>query len=155
MPSLRNVIEGNDSVLGRAFDFAVIGLIIFSHLTYSIETLPNLSPAVTRVLWYLELLTVVAFTTEYALRLIVAENKRRFVFSFFGLIDLVLWKIRNLASGKGVRSQLCEAPFGPYPGPAHCLGKMGFWGKGKFCKSHFFFGERKWRNLRLPVTLRA
>ncbi len=41
------------------------------------------------------------------------------------------------------------------PGPAHCLGKMGFWGKGKFCKSHFFFGERKWRNLRLPVTLRA
>lgn len=104
MPSLRNVIEGNDSVLGRAFDFAVIGLIIFSLLTYSIETLPDLSPTVTRVLWYLELLTVVAFTTEYALRLIVAENKRRFVFSFFGLIDLAAILPFYLTIGIDLRS---------------------------------------------------
>ena len=65
MPNLRAIVEGRDSTLGRTFDFTVIGLILFSLLTYSVETLPNLSPNVTRVLWYLEFVTVVAFTIEY------------------------------------------------------------------------------------------
>lgn len=89
MLNLREVVEDSSSLPGKAFDLAVIGLIVFSLLTFSIETLPNLSPSSEMVLWYIELFTVTAFTVEYFLRLFVAEHKLRFVFSFYGLIDLV------------------------------------------------------------------
>jgi len=89
MPKLKAVVGSNDTVFGKTFDLVIIGLIVFSLVTFSIETLPNLSPAVQLGLWYVELITVVLFTAEYLLRIAVAENKRRFVSSFYGVIDLV------------------------------------------------------------------
>lgn len=36
-----------------------------------------------------EIATVGVFTVEYALRVLVADRKRSFVFSFFGLVDAI------------------------------------------------------------------
>lgn len=53
------------------------------------ETLPNLSPGTKNVLRIIEIFTVTVFSLEYLLRLFVADNKLRFIFSFYGLIDLL------------------------------------------------------------------
>ncbi len=104
MPKLKDVVEEQESILGRTFDFAVMGLILFSLVTFSIETLPHLSPSTEHILWCIELVTVIAFTAEYVLRIIVADNKRRFIFSFYGLIDLLAILPFYLSLGIDLRS---------------------------------------------------
>lgn len=86
---IRNVIEFNDSLTGRAFDFFIQFLIILSVITFSIETLPDLKPQTRVILNSIELFCVIIFTLEYVLRIYIAEKKLKFVFSFFGLIDLL------------------------------------------------------------------
>ncbi len=60
-----------------------------SLVTFSIETLPDLSETTRYWLYLAEVLTVSIFTIEYALRILVADNRRRFITSFYGLVDLV------------------------------------------------------------------
>ena len=40
------------------------------------------------LLRWVETVSVLLFTIEYLLRVLVADRKARFIFSFFGLIDL-------------------------------------------------------------------
>ncbi len=89
MPSLKRIIEGSDTKLGRTFDFAVLILIVLSLIAFSLETLPNLSTELRAWLQAFEVFTVVAFSLEYCLRVLVATPKRSYVLSFFGLIDLL------------------------------------------------------------------
>ena len=67
----------------------VRSLIVFSIITYSIETLPDLSARVQRLLYVLEVAVVVTFTVEYALRIYVADRKLTYLLSPLGLIDLL------------------------------------------------------------------
>ena len=86
---LREVVESNTTPSGRVFNLFIQSLIILSVISFTIETLPNLSSGVQQVFSFFEIMTVLIFTIEYILRIIVAENKRRFIFSFYGLVDLL------------------------------------------------------------------
>jgi voltage-gated potassium channel len=86
---LKETIERNDTRSGRVFDLTIQALIILSLVSFSIETLPDLSDSAQRQLRLIEIITVLIFTVEYLLRLIVSDNKLRFIFSFYGLIDLL------------------------------------------------------------------
>ncbi len=59
-----------------------------SLVTFSVDTLPDLSSKTKEVLHVIEAVTVTIFTLEYVLRIIGAEKKTRFIFSFYGLVDL-------------------------------------------------------------------
>lgn len=85
---LRNIVENNDTKLGLLFDVFMQFLILLSIISFSIDTLPNLSPQFKELLNRAEVITVIIFTVEYILRLIVSQNKISFIFSFYGLIDL-------------------------------------------------------------------
>ena len=87
--SLKRIVEQSDTRAGRWFDRVVSALIVVSLITFSIETLPNLPPAASAVLYWIEFATVLLFTGEYLLRLTVAEHRGQFVRSFFGLLDLL------------------------------------------------------------------
>ncbi len=63
--------------------------IIFSVICFSIETLPDISSDVQRFLTWSERIVIVIFTGEYLYRLAVARHRLRFVFSFYGMIDLL------------------------------------------------------------------
>lgn len=89
MPKLKQIIEESDTHLGRLFDLSILLLIILSLITFSLETLPNLSEATRRCLHAFELFSVAAFSLEYCLRVYVASPKRSYVLSFFGIIDLL------------------------------------------------------------------
>lgn len=89
MEKLRKIVEETDTRAGRAFDLFVQSLIIFSISVFSIETLPDLTLGTLEILRYLEVVIVIIFTFEYLLRLIVSKNKIGFIFSFWGIIDLL------------------------------------------------------------------
>ena len=64
-------------------------LIVFSTICFSLETLPDLQPRTRLFLHYSEIVVIIVFTIEYLVRLYTAENRFRFFFSFYGLIDLL------------------------------------------------------------------
>jgi voltage-gated potassium channel len=104
---IAKMVNSPDTRAGRLFSLCIQLLILISLVSFSIETLPGLSPVAQSSLWWLEVITVVIFTVEYGLRLWTAENRRRFVFSFFGLVDLLAILPFYLSTGldlRGVRA---------------------------------------------------
>ena len=87
--SLKRIVEETDTFAGRLFDGVVIGLILLTIVAFSLETIPDLSHEVLETLQWVELVSVLVFTLEYVLRLVVADRKLGFAFSFFGLVDLL------------------------------------------------------------------
>lgn len=102
--SLKNIVEQNDTPLGRALDICIQLLIVLSLIAFSIETLPDLSPATRWYLYIFEVMTVAIFTAEYLTRLFVADDKLRFATSFFGVIDLLAILPFFLSFGVDLRS---------------------------------------------------
>ncbi|GAB6166676.1 ion transporter [Thermostilla marina] len=101
--TLKAIVEESTTVGGKVFDLAIQTMIAFSLVSFAVETLPGLSITAQRVLYWCELATVVAFTVEYVVRLWVADSKIRFVFSFFGLIDLAAILPFYVAAGMDLR----------------------------------------------------
>jgi voltage-gated potassium channel len=104
MPSLRRLVWSSDTPAGRAFDLVVQSLIVVSIVGFSVETVPGLPAGLRSALRAIEIICVVAFTAEYALRLATAERPQRYVFSFFGLIDLLAILPFYLATSHDLRS---------------------------------------------------
>ncbi len=86
---LRSFIEDNTTKAGRYFDYFIQTLIILSLITFSIETLPNNSTQTTSVLRFFEVFCVIIFSIEYILRIYVAKKPFKYIFSFYGFIDLL------------------------------------------------------------------
>lgn len=104
MTSLKQIVEESDTIAGRAFDIVIQALIVISLVTFSLDTLPDLSADSRKVLDAIETITVLAFTAEYLLRIYVASSKSRFVFSFFGIVDLAAILPFYLTVGVDLRS---------------------------------------------------
>ena len=103
MEKLRAFINAK-TTFGRFFDVIIQILIILSIITFSIDTLPNLSRAERELLDTIELTSVIVFTIEYLLRVIAAENRVKFIFSFYGIIDLLAVAPFYLSIGLDLRS---------------------------------------------------
>lgn len=101
---IRQVIDNTENTSGKVFTFSIQFLIIVSLVTFSIDTLPNVSPRTKELLRLIEVVTVVIFSLEYLLRLLVAEKIFRFVFSFYGLVDLAAILPFYIASGLDLRA---------------------------------------------------
>lgn len=101
---LKYTVEESDSAAGRMFDLTIQALIIISLITFSIETLPDLSEKQRAWLQVVEVVTVIIFTIEYLLRILVADSKLSFIFSFYGIIDLLSILPFYIATGVDLRS---------------------------------------------------
>lgn len=86
---LRAIIEDNSTKSGKAFDYFIQALILLSLFTFSLGTLPNLETNTKDVLQAIETICVLVFTAEYLVRIYVAKHPFKYIFSFYGLIDLV------------------------------------------------------------------
>ena len=104
MERVRQIIDGRAGVASRSFDALVQTLIIVSLITFSVETLPDLSPSTRSFLSAVETTTVLAFSAEYLLRLAVAVRPAAYAFSFYGLVDLISILPFYLATGVDLRS---------------------------------------------------
>lgn len=72
---LRQIVEETDTRSGRFFDWLVLVLIVYSIVTLTIETLPNLSELSIRYLKYSEIVVTILFTIEYFLRIYAAKKR--------------------------------------------------------------------------------
>lgn len=99
-----DIVQRSDTTAGRTFDFFVLFLIVFSIITLSIETLPGLSSTTKELLNLSEVVVTVLFTVEYVLRVATAPSKKDYIFSFYGIIDLLAILPFYLALGIDLRS---------------------------------------------------
>lgn len=86
---IKQTIEEQDTTAGKVFDWFIQLLILLSLLSFTIETLPDLSENTRHTLRISETVIVAIFTIEYLLRIFVADRKLKFVFSFYGIIDFI------------------------------------------------------------------
>jgi voltage-gated potassium channel len=101
---LRESLDPETSRLGARLQLFIQLLIVLSVIGFTIETLPDLDPQLASMLRQFEILVIAIFSAEYLLRLYVAENRRKFVFSFFGIIDLLVIVPFYLQLGFDLRS---------------------------------------------------
>jgi voltage-gated potassium channel len=86
---LNEVIFGTESPAGRAFDLALIIVILSSVVAVSLESVATLRLRFSFELRFLEWVFTGLFTIEYVLRLLCAAKPTRYATSFFGVIDLL------------------------------------------------------------------
>jgi len=83
------VIFGYETKAGRWFDILLILLIIISVSAVLLDSIASVHARYSDLLYRLELIFTLLFTVEYALRLYSTPDKRRYMFSFYGVIDLL------------------------------------------------------------------
>ncbi len=85
--TLQYFLDSPSSRAGRLFHIVIQASILISIVSFSIETLPSLSAQTRHHLEYIEAFCVAAFSAEYLLRVYAAPSRRKYIFSFLGLID--------------------------------------------------------------------
>lgn len=83
------VIFGTATPAGRAFDVALLILIVASVLAVMLESVEAIGTRFRTSLRVLDWIFTILFLAEYSIRIWVARRRMRYVFSFFGIVDLL------------------------------------------------------------------
>ena len=83
------VIFGTDTSAGQRFDIALIYFILFSVLAVVLSSIESLQPQYGAWLFRLEWAFTLLFSMEYLLRIYSSPKPLRYIFSFYGLVDLL------------------------------------------------------------------
>ena len=83
------IIFESDTPAGKLFDVILIGCILVSVLLVIIESLKGLPSFLTTPFVIMEYLFTAFFTFEYLTRIYCSPRPRKYIFSFFGIVDLL------------------------------------------------------------------
>lgn len=86
---LHAVIYGVQAPAAKAFDVALLVVIVLSVLTVLLESVPAIDAAYGTALRVAEWIFTALFTIEYGLRLWTVAHPRTYALSFFGIVDLL------------------------------------------------------------------
>lgn len=86
---IKIILYGTNTILGRMFDLVLLGLILLSVLLIMLDTVEGISYKYHEQLLICEWVITVFFTIEYILRIISIQKPVKYVFSFYGIIDLL------------------------------------------------------------------
>lgn len=78
-----------ETKLGKYFDLGLILTIIASIIVVALDSVNELKIQYNNIFLSLEWYFTIAFTIEYLLRIYSFPNRLRYIFSFYGLIDLI------------------------------------------------------------------
>ena len=87
--NIKIVLYGTNTILGRMFDLVLLGLILLSVLLIMLDTVEGISQKYHQQLIICEWIITVFFTIEYILRIISIQKPIKYIFSFYGIIDLL------------------------------------------------------------------
>ena len=96
--------DDNGNVMFGKFDFVIQSLIILSLISFAIETLPDLHETIRYWLRWFEIFSVSMFTAEYLARSTLCKRTVNYMFSFYGIIDLVAILPFYFSTGIDLRS---------------------------------------------------
>lgn len=83
------IVFRSDTRAGRAFDLALLVLIVLSILCVLLDSVASIRAKYGNVIHIAEWLFTVLFSIEYVLRIYSSHRQFRYIFSFYGLIDLL------------------------------------------------------------------
>ena len=83
------IIYGRDTVAGKLFDLILLGFILVSVFLAIFESIKTVDKHIHTLLVVLEWMITIFFTIEYILRIICTPKWKRYIFSFYGIIDLI------------------------------------------------------------------
>jgi len=86
---IHDIIYEADTPAGQFFDIALIAVIILSVVLVALETVVTIHEKYERILNIAEWLITIIFTIEYCLRIYSVNNPKKYIFSFYGFIDLL------------------------------------------------------------------
>ncbi|MGV0848388.1 ion transporter [Empedobacter falsenii] len=84
-----DIIFEADTPYGKLFDISLLLLILLSVGLVMLESIPAINARHHTVLVSLEWILTFLFTIEYLLRIYCVKNRWRYIFSFYGVIDLL------------------------------------------------------------------
>lgn len=86
---LWTILDGTDPDWGRAYALFNNGVILLAVLSYTLSTLPDLSRDARATLDAIEFFVITVFALDYVARVATAPRALTYVFSFWGLVDLL------------------------------------------------------------------
>lgn len=86
---LHEIIFEADTKAGKLFDILLIACIIISVIVVMLDTVKSINQAYGELLYNIEWFFTIMFTIEYLLRLYSVGKPTKYVFSFFGVVDLL------------------------------------------------------------------
>ena len=86
--TLFEIIFEAETPAGKAFDVLLLFLIFFSILVVTLESVSDLNDRYGELFRIIEWCVTAVFTLEYLLRIYCCASPRKYIFSFFGIIDL-------------------------------------------------------------------
>ncbi|RLD65275.1 MAG: ion transporter [Bacteroidetes bacterium] len=86
---MHEIIFEADTKAGKRFDIILLVLILLSVAVVFEDSVGGLSPALKHILYYAEWFFTIIFTIEYILRIYTIRRPKTYIFSFYGIIDLL------------------------------------------------------------------
>jgi voltage-gated potassium channel len=86
---LYEIVFEADTRAGKLFDVFLLITIVLSSVVVMLESIPGKSVESEIFFTVLEWIFTILFTIEYTIRLLVVNRKGRYIFSFFGIVDLL------------------------------------------------------------------
>ena len=86
---IHDIIYEADTPAGQVFDISLIIVIILSVILVAVETIGWINEKYHAVLNVAEWIITALFTIEYILRIYSVKKPKKYIFSFYGIIDLL------------------------------------------------------------------
>ncbi len=83
------IIYHADTPAGKFFDIMLIGFIVLSVSVIILDSVEQIHISYGQLFYILEWFFTIVFTMEYILRLISIKNPIKYMFSFFGIVDVL------------------------------------------------------------------
>ena len=87
--TLHEVIYEADTPMGKLFDVLLLIFIVLSVFLVALESVPSIDEVYKDWFHWAEWVITILFSIEYLLRIIAVRNPFRYIFSFYGIIDLL------------------------------------------------------------------
>lgn len=71
------------------FERIVMIVIVISVVVMPISTLPGLSPLAAQILQHIDIVFIALFSLEYVMRVILMRERMKYIFSFYGIVDIM------------------------------------------------------------------
>ncbi len=86
---IHEIIYGTHTPAGKLFDIILLVVIVYSIIIVMLESIPSMDTKYHTFFDISEWLVTILFTIEYILRLICIRKPKDYIFSFFGIVDLL------------------------------------------------------------------
>lgn len=86
---IHEVIFEADTPSGKVFDVGLMIAIVASIVAVMLESVQSIDAEYHDALWAFELCITIVFSVEYVLRIVSVDKASRYIFSFYGVVDLL------------------------------------------------------------------